>query len=179
MTLLRYRVLAACVVASVTLAACSTAPHVASDYDQSAAFASFKSFTVIERPHPGATNPLVMQRTADAIRSELAAKGFTYVANAQAADFAVDFTVGARDRLDVRSYPAPGGPWFGPGPWGSEVRVDQYQEGTLAIDVFDVRTRRPVWRGQAEKELSQSDIDRSGPLIRETVAAVLASFPPK
>jgi hypothetical protein len=169
----RHRRFAAYVFTVLTLAACNTPTHVASDYDQTAAFSSYKSFTLIERPHPGLPNPFVAQRTSDAIRAELAAKGFTYVPTPVNADFAVDFTVGARDRLDVRSYPV--GPFLG----GSNLQVDQYQEGRLAIDVFDVRTRKPVWRGQAEKELSQSDIDRTGPLIREAVAAVLANFPPK
>jgi hypothetical protein len=115
----------------------------------------------------------VVQRTYDAIRAELTSKGFTHVANPVQADFAVDFTVGARDRLDVRS---DGGRWLGAGRWAD---VRQYREGTLAIDVFDARSRRPVWHGSAEKELSRSDIENSAELVREAVTAVLAEFPPK
>jgi hypothetical protein len=121
----------------------------------------------------------VEERTYDAIRAELTSKGFTYVTNPAQADFAVDFTIGASDRLDVRSYPAPyGGPWVHAGSWGNPIDVRQYREGTLAIDVFDARSRKPVWHGSGTKELSQSDLDHSEPVIRDAVTAVLAQFPP-
>ena len=153
----------------LALAACGTT-HVASDYDRSARFSSLHSFTLIIRPHPSTHSPLVEQRTYDAIRAELTRKWFTYVTDAAQADFAVDFTIGASDRLDVRSYPAPyGGPWYHAGWWGNQVDVRQYQEGTLAIDVFDVRSRKPVWHGSGKKELSQSDMEYSQAVIREAV----------
>jgi hypothetical protein len=161
------------VVPILALAACSTI-HVTSDYDPSAQFSAFRTFTLIERPHVFTENPLVVQRTYDAIKAELSRKGFTYVSNLLQADFAVDFTVGARDRLDVRD------PTFGgSGGWGNQVDVRLYREGTLAIDVFDARSRRPVWHGAAEKKLSKYDIEHSTELIRDTVTAVLAEFPPK
>jgi hypothetical protein len=163
----------------IALAACSTA-RVVSDYDHGARFSSLHSFTVIMRPHPGGTQPLVEQRTYEAITAELTRKGFTYVMDPADADFAVDLTIGAADRVDVRSYPAPGGgPWFHGGWSGNQVDVNQYQEGTLAIDVFDARTRKPVWHGSAQKKLSQSDIANSQVVIRDAVTAVLASFPPR
>jgi hypothetical protein len=164
---------------ALAIAACSTA-HVASDYDHAASFSSFHRFTLITRPHPGTHNPLVEQRAYDAIRAELTSKGFSYVADPLQADFAVDFSIGARDRLDVRSYPPPyGGPRFHGGWWGNEIDVRQYQEGTLAINVFDVRSRKPVWHGSGKKELSESDLEHSQGVIHEAVAAVLANFPPK
>lgn len=167
-------------VSILALAACSTA-HVSSDYDHSAQFSRFHSFTLIMRPHPSATNPLLVQRTYDTIRAELVSKGFAYVEDPLQADLAVDFTIGASDRLDVRSYPS--GPYGGPlgfGPWGgNNVDVRQYKEGTLSIDVFDVRTRKPVWHGTGTKEISQSDMDKSQPLIQDAVSSVLANFPPK
>ena len=162
----------------LALAACSTA-HVLSDYDRSAQFSSFHSFILIARPHPSAKNPLVVQRTYDAIKAELTRKGFVYVEDAAQADFAVDFAIGASDRLDVRSYPGPSGPAIRAGFWGSQVDVRQYQEGTLAIDIFDARERKAVWHGSGKKELSQSELERPQTLIGEAVTAVLADFPPK
>ena len=165
----------------LALAACSTntKPRIASDYDKSTQFGSFHKFTVLERPHPSMhSSPLVEQRTYEAIRQGLSAKGFSYVSEVAEADFAVDFSVGAQDRLDVQSYPSHwAGPW-GPGAWGNEVDVHQYQEGTLAIDIFDVRNRKAVWHGSAKKELSQSEMEHSEGPIREAVTEVLAGFPP-
>jgi hypothetical protein len=166
--------------AGLAVAACSTTTHVITDYDRGARFSDFHSFTMIERPHPGTDNPLVERRTADAIRAQLTSRGFTYVVDPAQADFAVDFTIGSSDRLDVRSSPTPvAGPWFHGGSWGSQVDVQQYQEGTLAIDVFDARSRKAVWHGSAGKRLSQSDLANSHAIIRDAVTAVLAGFPPK
>jgi hypothetical protein len=164
--------------AILILAACTAPTHVATDYDHGTAFSSLRSFTLIERPHAGIKNPLIVQRTYEAIREQLASKGFTYVSDPASADLAVDFTVGARDRWDVRSFSAPAGPWFGPGSWVREIGVQQYRESTVVIDVFGVSSHRLVWRARAEKALSQSDGNRSELLIRETVAALLSNFPP-
>jgi Domain of unknown function (DUF4136) len=162
---------------AVLLTACTVTPHVASDYDKSIQFSNFHKFTLIVRPHPSVhSSPLVEQRTYDAIGQELTNKGFTYVPDPAQADFAVDFSIGAQDRLDVRSTPR-AAPW-GPGWWGNDIDVRQYQEGTLAVDVFDVQSRRAVWHGSAKKELSQSEVEHSETPIRAAVTAVLANFPP-
>lgn len=163
----------------LAVTACSTT-RVVSDYDHSATFSSLHSFTVIIRPHPSTTDALVQQRTYEAIRAELTSKGFIYVIDPADADFAVDFTIGANDRVDVRSYPSPsGGPWFQAGWAGNQVDGNQYQEGTLAIEVFDARSRKVLWHGSEQKKLSRSDIANSQLVIRDAVAAVLVHFPPK
>jgi hypothetical protein len=160
--------------------------RVGSDYDKQASFAGYHTFTWLPRERYGTRNPLVVQRARDAVQAELVRKGYALAADAAAAEFAVDFTIGSRVRMDVHSYPAAyvggwywGAPgWWGYPYWGSEIDVRQYREGTLSIDVFDVRSHRPVWHGWAKKELSASDIERSEEPIRDAVRAVLAKFPP-
>jgi Domain of unknown function (DUF4136) len=164
----------------VGLAGCTTitTPHIASDYDRSAQFSTLHNFTLIVRPHASLQSALVEQQTYDAIKEELTSKGFTYVLDPAQADFAVDFSVGAQDRLGAKSYPTHyTGPW-GPGAWGNEVDVRRFQQGTLAIDAFDVHSGRAIWHGVAEKELSQSEMEHSEEPIREAVTAVLVRFPP-
>jgi hypothetical protein len=160
--------------------------RVGSDYDRAASFTGYHNFAWLARAQYGTRNPLVVQRARDAIQAELTRKGFSYVSDAAPADFVVDFTIGARERMDVRTYPVPyagwylGYPqWWGYPYWGSEVDVRQYREGTLSIDVFDAHTHKPVWHGWAKKELTQSDMERSEGPIREAVNAVLAGFPPQ
>ena len=181
----KFRLASALVFASIVWA-CSTL-RVGSDYDHDATFSGYHNFGWLERQHRGTRNPLVAQRARDAIQAQLTHKGFTYVSDNSAADFVVDFSIGARDRLDVETYPAPyAGPWdlgvanwWGSPYWGSATDVRQYREGSLTIDIFDARSHRPVWHGWAKKELTESDIDRSEAPIREAVAAVLAEFPRK
>jgi hypothetical protein len=172
--------------AMLTLLVCACATlRVGADFDHAASFSGYHSFTWLVREHHGSGNPLVVQRAHDAIEAELNRKGFTFASDAAAADFAVDFTIGAQDRMEVHSYPAPyagwewGYPgWWGYSYWGNQVDVRQYREGTLSIDIFDARTHRPVWHGWAKRELTAADIAHSEGPIREAVSALLVKFPP-
>ena len=167
------------------LSACETL-RVGSDYDRAANLSTYKSFTWVPREDYGTRNPLVVERARDAIKAGLEQKGYMYVADENAADFTVDFTIGAHDRLDVHTYPLRyAGPWWSYGPgwwgypyWGSGVDVHQYREGILAIDVFDAKTHKPVWHGWAKKSLTRGDMDHSSGAIHEAATAVLAKFPP-
>jgi hypothetical protein len=48
----------------------------------------------------------------------------------------------------------------------------------LAIDVFDVASRRPVWHGVATKTIHESDREDAGGTIKAAVDAILEGFPP-
>lgn len=169
----------------LTLGGCESL-RVGSDYDRAATFANYHSFSWLPRESYGVANPLAIERAQTAILNALEHKGYHYVSNRDEADFVVDFTIGSHERVDVRTYPAPyAWPWYGYGRywwgypyWGSEISVSRYREGTLAIDVFDAKTHRPVWHGWAEKELSHQDIVHSAESISKAVDAVLARFPP-
>ncbi len=177
------------VAAAVVLAACATM-KVGSDYDKSASFANYHSFALMAREHHGLsrdTNPLVIQRADDAIKTEMVRKGYQLSADPARADFVVDFTIGAQDRTDVNAYPDPyvgmgwgwgRRGWWGGSYWGDNLDVRQYREGTLSIDVFDAHSHRPVWHGWAKKELSRKEIESSEAPIRSAVVAVLEKFPP-
>jgi hypothetical protein len=123
---------------------------------------------------------LVARFARESIDAELKQKGFDLAVDPSMADFEVDFTIGAHDRLDVNAYPSVyRGPWgWGRGYYGDTIDIRQYREGTLAIDVFDGRTHQPVWTGRATKEVTRADQARSDGPIRAAAAAVLAQFPP-
>lgn len=170
---------------ALALSGCETL-RVGTDYDRAANFSSYHTFTWLPRENYGVRDPLVAQRTKDTIVNALEQKGYRYVSDPSEADFAVDFTLGSRERVDIHTYPQPyAWPWYGYGRywwgypyWGSSVDVTTYREGTLAIDVFDAKTHRPVWHGWAKKSLSHEDIVHSTEAIRKAVDAVLAKFPP-
>jgi Domain of unknown function (DUF4136) len=172
-------------VIALGLSACETL-RVGSDYDHAASFADYHSFSWLPREDYGVRNPLVVERAREAIQSGLEQKGYVLAADPADANFAVDFTIGARERTDVRTYPAPyAGPWYWYGRrwwgypyWGTGVDVQQYREGVLAVDVFDAKSHKPVWHGWARKPLTRRDMERSRQSIREAVDAVLAKFPP-
>jgi hypothetical protein len=93
----------------------------------------------------------------------------------------LSYTVGARDRIDVQSYPVRFRSAWGWG-WtyvGREADVSTYREGTLAIDIFDGRTNQPVWHGWATKRITERDVANAAEQIPIAVAAILARFPPR
>lgn len=179
--------LACLVPIALALSACETL-RVGSDYDRAADFSAYRTFTWLPRQDYGVNNPLLVERAREAIQRALERKGYTYVRDSAQADFSVDFTIGARERVDVRTYPVPyAGPWYWYGPrwwgypyWGRGVDVHTYREGTLAIDIFDAKSHKPVWHGWARKPLTQRDLEHSSSdvSVPEAVDAVLAKFPP-
>jgi hypothetical protein len=172
----------------IGLAACSGVDK-RTDYDPGADFSTYHTYEwvtdeLMVQPPEGAdprVSALVQQRIRDAIDQSLARKGFR---QEQSGDFAVGFTVGLRDRERVSNW-GPYGSSYRPygsydpyrGPYGARTTVTSYTQGTLAIDMFDVQTRRPIWHGRATKIVQDSD-DRPE-VIQEIVDSVLADFPPQ
>jgi hypothetical protein len=168
--------------------ACATPMRARSDFDSGNDFSRYQSFAWIDADPLIApagegqrVSPLNRRRIVEAIESQLAAKGFRRVADAPDADFVLSYTVGARDRIDVQSYPVRfRGAWnWGWGYVGRDADVSTYREGTLAIDVFDARTNQPVWHGWATKRITERDVENAAEQIPIAVAAILAKFPPR
>ena len=132
-------------------------------------------------------NPLLEPKIMAAIERGMAAKGYSKVDNPDAADFVLSFTIGSREEIRVNSYPATyagvgyrgawgwGAPYYG---LATETHVRQYEKGMLALDVFDVAERRPVFHAVAEKSISESDRKKVDETIQAAVDAALAAFPP-
>lgn len=162
--------------------------RVGSDYYPETDFSGYQSFTwVAESPliqsesRRVEISALNVRRIRDAIEREFRAKGFEPVSDRDEADFAVSFTVGARDRIEVADYPPYyRGAWrWTPPYYWPNVDVYMYTEGMLAVDIFDNATREPVWHGWARKEVIGADVRDPEPAINEAVARILADFPPE
>ena len=167
--------------AAFLLASCTTTPEIASDYDRSANFATYHTFTLMQREHRGLPNPLMAIRAEEDITQELQRRGYALATDARSADITVDFTLGSQERTEINSYPETyPGPGLLAGAYrGSNIDVrHQYREGMLAIDVFDGHTHRPVWHGRSQKELTRKDLEQTAEPISKAVRSVLAKFPP-
>jgi len=171
--------------------ACETSVRVGqADFDPDADFDGYKSFAwisdkpmIIAGERPPRMSPLLEDRIKGAIRTNLTGKGYAFQDDPEAADITVSFTIGARDKIDVRSYPtAYRGSWgWGRGYWGyggSRTVTWNYVEGTLAIDLFDRAKAQPVWHGWATKEILEPeklDVEKA---VKEVVDGILENFPP-
>jgi hypothetical protein len=179
--------------ASLLLTACGSTPPIV-DYDSSADFAAYQTYAFISEnpmmraPESPPTSPLLQGRLMRITDDTLQAKGFRKVEDPEQADFAVGFTIGSRDKIKVNSYPEPYRPYYGGWGWGapyyggygggSNVDVQQYTEGTLAIDIYEVDEHKPVWHGVATKRITDSMRRNPDESLTEIVAEILARFPP-
>ena len=177
------------------LAGCASTFEASYDHDPANDFTNYQSFAWISK-NPmkvgkgvNIANPLLEPRITSTLEKALAAKGYKYVIEPKNADFVVSFTVGSREEIKVDSYPSmSAGYGMGhPGHWGwggmyygysTETKVRQYTEGMLAVDIFDVKDRRPVWHGVATKRINDSDRDNMDATIQAAVDAILTGFPP-
>jgi hypothetical protein len=112
------------------------------------------------------------------------------VQNPEDADFVLAFTVGSREEIKVDSYPSTSGGYYGvggPNRWGgayyggyygTETTVRQYTKGMLAVDIFDVKERRPVWHAVATKTIHESDRENIVETVELAVNSILGGFPP-
>ena len=182
--------------AAVALAGCATGFKATHDHDSDHDFSKYQSFAWISK-NPmkvgeGVTtpNPLLEPRIMTALEVALGDKGYSLVAEPAAADFVVSFTVGARDKIRVDSYPTMslGYSTGYPAHWGwgaayhccaTDTQVRQYTTGILAVDIFDVQQRRPVWHAVASKTITESDRENLEKTIKAAVDAIVVGFPPQ
>src|SRR5919198_132637 len=140
------RVASLLVFVSCVFVASSRAQSVQSDFDRSFDFSKLKAFNLAV---PNFGDPLAQDSLNDgriraALESKLRASGFRIEEN-ERPDFTVAYYVTTKSKFNVQDYGYGAPRWFG----RRDIRVDQYTEGTLTVDIIDAATRQLVWRGQA------------------------------
>jgi hypothetical protein len=168
------------------LGACASTFEATYDYDRKHNFSNYQTFAWISK------NPMIVAETNRVVNPLLEGHIMSaHVMMPENADFVVSFTVGSREKIRVDSHPTYGGYYAGGGPgrwgWGSgyyggyygtETTVRQYTKGMLAVDIFDVKERRPVWHAVATKTISESDREKIAETVNMAVNSVLGGFPP-
>jgi hypothetical protein len=156
------------------------------DFDPEANFGGYQSFSwVATNPLMASspnTSPLAGQRIQRAVLQNMTAKGYRFVDDLESADFVVGFTVGTRDQVRITNTLQPIGMtgFYGRGMmYQNDIDVREYTEGQLAIDIYDIALKRPVWHGVATKDLSVGDMQNPEQTVNEAVKAILDDFPPQ
>lgn len=141
----------------------AAAARVSSDTTPGTDFTKYQTFTLANTAAPAGVNPVTFERIRMGVEQGMASKGYT---KAEAnGDLAVIITVGAQDKTDVNTW----------GRFGLQVDVHQYTEGQLSIDVFDNKTRQPLWHGQETDDIDPGRVD--GEKIDKHVGEVMARLP--
>jgi len=157
------------------------AQQVKSDYDRSADFSQYKTYSWEQVQ---TQNPLWVDRIKTAVNSALVAKGWTQVdSGGNVSIMAMEMTQNHRT-LDTY-YDGLGGGWgwgrrfggLGIGFGDATTTVDTYRVGTLVVDLFDSSTKNLIWRGSLSDVLS----DKSSKNIKNLdkgVVKLFDHFPP-
>jgi hypothetical protein len=156
-------------------AAASFGQQVKTDYDRSADFSQYKTYSWQKVQTP---DPLWVDRIKQAVNASLTAKGWTQVpAGGNVAIVAVEMTRN-QQTLDT-FYNGFGGGWrWGGGFGNATTTVDNYKVGTLVIDLFDANSKKLIWRGSSSDTLSDKS-DTNIKNLDKAVQKMFNHFPPE
>jgi hypothetical protein len=118
------------------------------DYDRHANFYGYRTYA-----WAGGTNladDLNHARILAAVDRQLAAKGLARVDSTRNPDVLVAYGVGLTQDLTINGYENRWAVLSGGPSW---ARVERVPVGTLAVGIFDAKTRSMVWRAAATKDL--------------------------
>ena len=152
----------------------SFAQHVKTDYDRTANFNEYKTYSW-EKVQT--KDPLLVDRIKEAVNTTLAAKGLTPVeSGGDVSVVAIEMT---KNQQSLNTfYNGFGGGWrWGGGFGNTTTTVDNYKVGTLVVDLFDAKTKTLIWRGSASDTLSDKS-DKNIKNLDKGVEKMFDHFPP-
>jgi len=156
----------------------SSAQQVKTDYDRSADFSRYKTYSW---EHVKTKDTLDVDRIKSAVNAALAAKGWTKV------DSGGDVSVVAMEITQNQQtlntfYDGFGGGWgwrrFGGGGFGeATTTTETYRVGTLVVDLFDTKSKKLLWRGTSSDTLSNNS-EKNIKNLDKGVEKLFKQFPP-
>jgi hypothetical protein len=160
------------------LMACSPKVNVNSDYDRTASFSEYKTFSINRQTTVGVVSQLNEDRITRSIRVEMIKKGFVEVSESPDLKVNAFTVVKNKQTLSVNSssYARPYGYWGAARTGHATVRPQEYKEGTLVIEVVDVKKDKLVWTATGNGELTRKP-ENPDEAITTIVAKILADFP--
>jgi Domain of unknown function (DUF4136) len=159
----------------LVLTAASFAQQVKTDYDHSANFGQYKTYSWEQVK---TRDPLMVNRIKDAVNRALTAKGWTQVASG--GDVSVMAMEITKNQQTLNTfYDGFGGGWrWGGGFGNATTTTDTYQVGTLVVDLFDTKTKNLIWRGSSSDTLS-NNAEKNTKNLDKGVQKMFKDFPPE
>ncbi|HWO38734.1 MAG TPA: DUF4136 domain-containing protein [Candidatus Acidoferrum sp.] len=154
------------------------AQQVKTDYDRSANFGQYKTYSWEQVKTKEA---LDVDRIKSAVSAALAAKGWTQVeSGGDVSIIALEMTQNQQTLNTF--YDGFGGGWgwrrFGGGGFGeATTTTETYMVGTLVVDLYDTKTKQLLWRGSSSDTLSKNSNKNIKNLDRG-VEKMFKKFPP-
>ena len=158
------------------LASAASAQQVKTDYDRSANFSQYKTYSW-EKVQT--QDPLWVARIKEAVNASLTAKGLTPVASGgDVAIVAIETTQNQQTLNTFYDGFGGGWRWRGMGGFGdATTTTENYKVGTLVVDLFDAHTKTIIWRGSSSDTLSDKS-DKNIKNLDKGVQKMFDHFPP-
>jgi Domain of unknown function (DUF4136) len=154
---------------------CSYAAEVTTDYDHSANFSQYKTYSWLKVQ---AGDSLWANRIQQDVDAQLATRGWTKVAtNGDASVSAFEST---QDQTSLETFydGFGGGRWRGFGGMGTSTTTTEVTRvGTVVVDIFDTQKQQLIWRGKESGDLSGHP-DRNAKNLAKNLASLFKRFPP-
>jgi hypothetical protein len=161
---------------ALLFASASFAQQVKTDYDRSANFSQYKTYSWQKVQ---TQDPLWVDRIKEAVNADLTAKGLTPVESG--GDIAIIAMETTKNQQTLNTfYDGFGGGWgwrWGSGLGDATTTVDNYKVGTLVVDLFDAHTKTLIWRGSSSDTLSDKS-DKNIKNLDKGVQKMFDHFPP-
>ena len=160
--------------------------HVDWDYDLQYPLTGMKTYRWIESTALAQKmgyhfSSLMDQRVHHAVNAILRQKGFRLAGQEKEdVDFLINYTYRQKTRRKEQQLTTSFD--YGFSPWGfgvsTENRIQDYEEGTLLIDVIDPATRNVIWRGQIKSRVKEGlSPEQRTTRINDAVDKILTGFP--
>jgi len=156
----------------------SSAQQVKTDYDRSANFGQYKTYSWEQVKTKDA---LDVDRIKNAVNVSLMAKGWTQVESGGDVSIVAMEITHNQQTLNT-FYNGFGGGWgwrrFGGGGFGeATTTTETYKVGTVVVDLFDTKSKQLIWRGAASDTLSNNS-DKNIKNLDKGVEKMFKNFPP-
>ena len=146
-------------------------------------FSKFKTYKWVRVEKAQYPNQLIDEQIMRSIDSQLAQKGLTKTDGDP--DLVVVYQAAVNQEREWNAY-STGGSYWGWGGWGgwggmqtTTATSSTINIGTLNLDMYDVDTKKQVWRGEATKTLDPpKDPSKLQRNIDKAMAKLLKNYPP-
>jgi hypothetical protein len=168
--------------AIVLLAGCSSGPKIYTNQDPAANFGDYKTFGFQAKLGTDGDQyaSLASQYLKAATVREMTARGYKESSNP---DISVNFSLVTEEKIRTTQTPTTGGyyGYRGYGAWGGyagyETRVTQYTEGTVNLDIIDVKKQQLVWEGVVVGKVTDEVRENLQAVCDEVVTEILSNYP--
>jgi hypothetical protein len=143
------------------------------DYDHSANFSKYRTFTWVQKPEMA--NPITADRIVKDVNAQLTAKGLRLVSSG--ADLYVTASMSIEQLPIYNTFYSGGGLGWGWGGGWATTYVDTYLTGTTVVELFDPSREKTVWRATATGGVSHKP-DKVSRKQSKVIGEMFEKYPP-